>query len=56
MAALFVCNMHRLTLLLLMLLIGARAQAAPAPVIHTREEYNNTTASYLLTPLTSSIP
>src|SRR5580700_1934364 len=34
-------NMHRLTLLLLMLLIGARAQAVPAPVIHTREEYNN---------------
>jgi hypothetical protein len=24
-----------------MLLIGARAQAVPAPVIHTREEYNN---------------
>jgi hypothetical protein len=33
--------MHRLTLLLLVLLVGARAQAVPAPVIHTREEYNN---------------
>jgi hypothetical protein len=33
--------MHRLTLLLLMLLIGTRAQAVHAPVIHTREEYNN---------------
>src|SRR6476646_3357323 len=33
--------MRLLSLLLLMVLIGARAQDVPAPVIHTREEYNN---------------